>query len=265
MGRLRDVKEFEGTPIMAEINSTKVRGDALSDAAYLAKRAAEDLLEQVDGRARGLAGFAVLSGFLSMVCGLVVINGSPLWPIFAVLAGIAILVPTGYALAHAIGLSTKAVNVSFERGYRQALALQAKRLGDAAGATDVHNVPLSPQALINLQLDALYKDLDRSEQRLIAAGGNDRRKKNNRLHEKIVPTQTETFLTGADGRRYAVRIAELTQSVIALKGTIPPVYENEQVQIGARRAKVAKVAKGEAALQLLTPIMPTEFNKRIVL
>ena len=267
MSRLRSLRDETAAVVqVADANPAKTRGDALSDAAYLAKRSADTLIEQEQGRSRMLAGFAGAGGLLALLLGLAAMGGIGQPQLLALLAAVAILVPTAYAFAQTVGPASRVADASYERGFCQALASNAKRLGDSIGATDQRNIPLGPEAIINLQLDTLYKDLDRSRQRLQAAGADPgQRTAANRLHERIVPNYVDTFLTGSDGRRYPVRIVDVSQSGVALKGSMPPLYDGEQVQVGSRRAKVVKLAPGEAALQFLSPILPSEFNRKMVL
>ena len=268
MGRLRDLSEAApasgGAP--AGVNSTKLRGDALSDAAYVARRSADVLLETEDARTRTLASFASAGGVLALLFGGCVLFGVVQTPVVSILAAVSLLVPTAYALMQATSGRSRAAEASYERGYCQALAMQAKRLGDMTGATDQRNVPLGPDALVTSQLDALYKDLDRARQRLEAAGADSgQRTAANRMHERIVPNTTKTFLAAGDGRRYPVHIVDVSQSGVALKGSLPPLHQGEQVKVGARSAQVVKIEPGQVALQFLSPILPSELNKRIVL
>lgn len=266
MSRLRALMQ-ETTPRPgAEARPSRTRGDALSDAAHAAKRSADALLEREQDRGRTMAGFAAGGGVLALLFGFAALAGIGQPQLFGVLSLVAILVPTVHAIAQSMAGSDRVADASYERGLCQGLAQSAKRLGDMVGATDQRNVPLGPEAVINLQLDSLYKDLNRARQRLDAAGAQAGiRAAPNRLHERLVPALVDAFLTASDGRRYPVRIVELSQSDVTIKGSLPSLHEQEQVQIGARRASVAKVGTSEASLQFLVPILPSEFTKQLVL
>ena len=112
----------------------------------------------------------------------------------------------------------------------------------------------------------LFKDLDRSKQRLVAAGAEiGPRGTTNKLHERMVPDLNETVIVTTDGRRYPVWITELSLANVTLRGSLPPLTPSDTVQVGSRKARLAHVAAGRATLHFLTPIAMSEFNRNIVL
>ena len=268
MGYLRESRE---APVPAaataeQVHPARARSDALSDAAFMAKRSADILIEDMAVRSRTLAGFSAVSGVLALLLGLAAAARIANPELLFAIAGLALLVPVAFALSQVIGGLTGVAEAAYERGFCLALAQHAKRLGDVVGVTDQRNLPLGPDAIITSQLDAVAKDLDRATQRLKAAGADaGRRSAANRLHERIVPDVTATWLTAPDGRRYPVRIIDVSQSGVALKGSMPSLGTGQRVQIGGRTAKVVRLVAGEMALHFQVPILPSEFNKRLTL
>ena len=266
MARLRDIAEITPASPAVEIRSAKARGAALSDAAAITKRSADALLESEEGRDQVLAGFSAFGGLLALTFGLFIVLGAAQPEVLAILAAVSVLAPTGYALMNALGTSSRMADASYDRGFCQALANQAKRLSDAAGAKDQYNLPLGPAAVIIEQLDLLHKDFDRARQRLRAVGADPMQSTAaNLMQDRLVPVLKDTILTVPDGRRFPVRVADLSIVGVVLKGSLPPLTRGEQVTVGALRAAVSKVEEGRVALQFQTPILPTEFNPQIVL
>lgn len=266
MARLRDMAEIPPASPAIEVRSAKARGAALSDAAAITKRSADALLESEEGRDQVLAGFSAFGGLLALTFGLFIVLGAAQPEVLAILAAVSVLAPTGYALMNALGTSSRMADASYDRGFCQALANQAKRLSDASGSKDQYNVPLGPAAMIIEQLEFLQKDFDRARQRLRAFGADPLQGTAASLgQDRVSPLIRDTVMTVGDGRRFPVRIAELSLAAVALKGTLPPLTRGEQVTVGTRRATVVKVEEGRVALQFQTPILPTEFNPQIVL
>lgn len=266
MARLRDMADIPPASPAIEVRSAKARGAALSDAAAITKRSADALLESEEGRDQVLAGFSAFGGLLALTFGLFIVLGAAQPEILAILAAVSVLAPTGYALMNALGTSSRMADASYDRGFCQALANQAKRLSDAAGSKDQYNVPLGPAAVIAEQLDLLHKDFDRARQRLRAFGADPlQATAANLMQDRVSPLIRDTVMTVGDGRRFPVRIADLSLVAVALRGSLPPLTRGEQVTVGTRRAVVVKLEEGKAALQFQTPILPTEFNPQIVL
>ena len=267
MGYLREVGE--ATPLPSSHDQThpaRARSDALSDAAFMAKRSADYLIEELAARQRTLAGFAAASGLLALLLGFAAVARIANPELLAALAGVAILVPVAFAVSQVVGGGGGLADAGHERGFCLALAQHGKRLGDAVGVTDQRDLPLGPDAIVASQLDAIAKELDRATQRLRAAGAaSGPRSAANRLHERIVPNVVDSWLTAPDGRRYPVRLVDVSQTGVALKGSLPPLSAGLAVQIGGRAAKVVRAEAGQISLHLLVPILPSEFNKRLTL
>ncbi len=263
MSRLSLARNARPVTQLSTTHPTGARCEALSDAALAAKRSADTLIEHEITRGRTIAGVVALAGVMALVFGLAAAAGWGQAPVFAILSGLSLAVPITYALAQAGGAG-RLVALSHERAWSQSLALHAKRLGEAVGATDGRGNPLGPEAIVNGQIDALFKELERTKQRLVGAGA-DQPASEHRQHGRIVPVFSETVLVPADGRRYPVRIAGLSPLGVTLRGVVPSLRQAEQVQIGSRQATVVSIGAREIALRFVTPVLPAEFNARIVL
>lgn len=264
MQRLRGLKQEAPPP--AEDPRAKNRADVLSQSADAAKRGADNYIEQEQAKGRSIAVTTAIGGVLSMVLGgLTALDvGNP--HVMSVLAALAALCPTALVLSRAMEGDNRVRDAIIDRGVCQALAIYARRLGDSFGATDEHNLPLSADALLNGQLDGLFKDLERAKQRLSALGASVGSKASvQRSQDKMVPDRAETTVVTSDGRRYPVWITELTLSGVTVRGLLPPLAPVDVVQIGTRRARINAVSGPRASFTFLTPIVSSEYGRHIVL
>lgn len=259
MPRLRSLKP--AGPI-TETHPAKMRSEALAEAANVTKRSADRLVEEEESRARSFAGFSGGSGLMAL--GLAATGWVGLAPtaLMMPLAGIALVVPIVFAFWQALGGVGRLSDASYERGLCQAMTVQARRLGDAVGAKDQRHLPLGPEAIINGQLDILYRDLDRAKQRLRGAGDTGQPV---RMHDRLQPHRADAVLTSSDGRRYAVHILDVSLLGVSIKGKLPTFLPSEEVEIGTRKAKVKRATPTGAALQFTNPILASEFNRKIIL
>lgn len=244
----------------------KTRADTLSEGAEAAKRGADAFIDDEHARGRTLAGMSAAGGALALVLAGATALGFGEARLMIVLAGIASLAPTAFALVRATEGEVPLKDTTIDRGLCQGLAIAARRLGDSVGATDERNIALSADTVINGQIDLMFKDLDRAKQRLTTAGADmGPRGAAPRWNDRIVPDQAETSIVDGDGRRYPVWIVEMSLASVTLRGTMPPMAQNETFQVGSRKAKVVSLASNRATFQLVAPIVASEFSRKIIL
>jgi hypothetical protein len=264
MRRTRNAKDE--APVAADQSPLKTRADILSEGAEAAKRGADSFIEAEQSRGRSIAGLCAAGGGIALAFAAAGALGYGEPRLMIVLSGLASLAPTALALARMSETGLKVKDSAVDRGLCQALSSHARRLGDSVGATDERNIALPADAVINAQIDLLYKDLDRAKQRLIGAGADlGPRTAAPRSGDRIVPDQAETAIVGSDGRRYPVWIVEVSLGSVTVRGSLPPMAQNETFHVGVRKAKVVGLAANRATFTFVTPIVASEFNRKIIL
>jgi hypothetical protein len=240
------------------------RAQAALETAMIASRSANDRREREHRRVQSQVGLTAAIGAagLAGLFGLVLVSAFDravtlgLASVCAVLAAAAAV-----SLARTAWMRDEAVDVAAAAG-DLALGAQAKQLAELATALDG-----DPAMRAGTVLERLIGDVeDRARAaRDREAGLRGSAAVQGRRHERIVPRQTRTAVTTADGRSLNARIIDISQSGVALEGNFPGCAVGHRLQVGSHAARVVRVLARGLACEFIHVLPAGRLAPEIVL
>lgn len=86
-----------------------------------------------------------------------------------------------------------------------------------------------------------------------------------RRHARVRPHNMSVVVLTEGGFKVTARILDISQSGVALEGTMPGVWVGCMVTVGSRRAKAVRMLPNGMALEFSVPLAPSELDAYVVL
>jgi hypothetical protein len=247
---------------------SKGRADAAMTTANMALRAARERLDHCRQTRQAKARFAAAMGAVGIAALVVLIALDPddtrSRIVLASLAIFAACAPLVICVMRVAEGADKEAKITAAMESDRMLAVQARRIGDAAEAASDQN-GLSPTT--SLVIDMLLDDV---EQAAATAKGRENRirgeaAERGRRHVRIYPRNSRVIVTTGDNRKFTVNILDVSVSGVAVEGNLPGVAVGTEVVIGSRKGKVVRRLPHGVAFEFAR-LLPAElFDRDIVL